>query len=306
MLVEEELANAVPERDTALTIGVFDGVHLGHEYLIGKLKEKAAENGLLSGVVTFHRHPRLVLSPESKITYLTRLEERIRLLEGHGVEHVVTLSFTPELSQLGPREFVSLLRGYLRMRVLVIGPDFALGRGREGGAPTLKALGEELGFLVEVLPPMVLQGEAVSSTAIRHALSRGDMMTVNELLGRRFTLAGPVSKGDERGKTLGFPTANLIPEPEQALPADGVYATRAFLSETVYNSVTNIGIRPTFGRSQRLVEVHLFDFQGELYGQELKIELVERLRGETRFSSADELKAQIARDVEQARALLAS
>jgi len=306
MLVEEELASAVPERDTALTIGVFDGVHLGHKFLIGKLKEKAAENGLLSGVLTFHRHPRLVLSPESKITYLTSLEERIRLLEGQGVEHVVTLSFTPELSQLGAREFVSLLRRYLRMRVLVIGPDFALGQGREGGAPTLKALGEELGFLVEVVPPMVLQGEAVSSTAIRNALSRGDMMTVNELLGRRFTLAGLVSKGDERGKTLGFPTANLIPEPDQALPADGVYATRAFLSDEVHNSVTNIGIRPTFGRSQRLVEVHLFNFHRELYGQELKIELVERLRGETRFSSADELKAQITMDVEQARVLLAS
>ena len=306
MLVEEELASAAPEGDTALTIGVFDGVHLGHQFLIGKLKEKAAENGLLSSVVTFHRHPRLVLSPQSKITYLTSLKERIRLLQGLGVEHVVTLSFTPELSQLSAREFAALLKRYLRMRRLVIGPDFALGRGREGCAPTLKALGEELGFQVEVVPPMMLHGEVVSSTAIRHALSRGDMMAVSRLLGRRFTLAGEVSRGDERGKTLGFPTANLIPEPEQALPADGVYATRAFLNETAYQSVTNIGIRPTFGGGRRLVEVHLLDFEGELYGQKLQIELVERLRGEARFSSAEELKAQIRRDVEQARALLAS
>lgn len=306
MLVEEELARAVSERDTALTIGVFDGVHLGHQFLIGKLKEKAAENGLLSGVVTFHRHPRLVLSPDSKITYLTSLKERIRLLEGLGVEHVVTLSFTPELSQLGAREFIALLKRYLRVRGLVIGPDFALGKRREGAAPTLRALGDELDFVVEVVPPMVLHGEVVSSTAIRHALSRGDMMAVNKLLGRHFTLAGQVSKGDERGKTLGFPTANLIPEPEQALPADGVYATRAFLSETAYQAVVNIGIRPTFGGGQRLVEVHLFDFEGQLYGQELRIELVERLRGEMKFSSAEELKAQIARDVTQARALLAS
>ena len=141
MLVEEELASAAPEHDTALTIGVFDGVHLGHQFLIGKLKEQAAENGLLSTVVTFHRHPRLVLSPQSKITYLTSLEERIRLLEGLGVEHVVTLSFTPELSQLSAREFIALLKRYLRMRQLVVGPDFALGRGREGTASTLKALG---------------------------------------------------------------------------------------------------------------------------------------------------------------------
>ena len=304
MLVEEELASAVPERDTVLTIGVFDGVHLGHRFLIQRLREKAAEEGLLSGVVTFHRHPRLVLSPESGITYLTTLKERIRLLKSLGVEHIVTLSFTRELSQLGAREFIALIRRHLRMRALVIGPDFALGKGREGGSPTLKALGEELDFSVAVVPPKVWEGEVVSSTAIRQALSRGDVMAVSRLLGRRFALAGGVSKGDERGKLLGFPTANLVPEQEQALPADGVYATRAFLSETVYQAVTNIGVRPTFGGGQRIVEVHLLDFEGELYGRELRIELVERLRGEMRFASADELKTQITRDVTQAQAIL--
>jgi len=304
MLVEEELARAKPEREMALTIGVFDGVHLGHQFLIGKLKERAVEEGLLSGVVTFHRHPRLVLSPQSNITYLTSLKQRIRLLKGLGVELVLTLSFTPEMAQLGAREFVELLRRYLRVRRLVIGPDFALGRGREGGVPALKALGEELDFCVEEVPPRVYQGEVVSSTAIRGALSRGDVIKVSELLGRRFTLEGQVSKGDERGKILGFPTANLIPDPEQALPDDGVYATRAFLSETVYQAVTNIGIRPTFGGGQRLVEVHLLDFEGELYGRELEIELVARLRGEARFANAEELKAQIMKDVTQARAIL--
>lgn len=332
MLVEEELARATPERETALTIGVFDGVHLGHQFLIGKLKERAVEEGLLSGVVTFHRHPRLVLSPQSKITYLTSLKERTRLLKGLGVELVLTLSFNPELAQLGAREFIELLKRYLRVRRLVIGPDFALGRGREGGVPALKALGEELDFCVEEVPPRVYQGEVVSSTAIRGALSRGDVIKVRELLGRGFTLEGQVSKGDERGKILGFPTANLIPDLEQALPADGVYATRVFrpfetglsqremsnletaarlhdvgkigISETVYKAVTNIGIRPTFGGGQRLVEVHLLDFEGELYGQEIEIELVDRLRDEMKFSSAEELKAQIMRDVTQARAIL--
>jgi riboflavin kinase/FMN adenylyltransferase len=327
MLVEEELSRAVPEKDTALTIGVFDGVHLGHRFLIEKLNEKAASEGLMSGVITFKQHPRLVFSPSSQITFLTTLDERIRLLESLGVAHVVTLSFTPELSRLSAREFVTLLKRHLRMRGLVIGPDFALGSGREGDARALKALGEELDFSVEMVPPRLLQGKVVSSTAIRGALSQGNVKEVGELLGRCFTLTGQVSHGDARGKSLGFPTANLIPKREQALPADGVYAAHVFFSEPnigvrpairgrarktarkadsekAYQAVINIGLRPTFDGSKRIVEAHLLDFAGDIYGHTLKIELVERLRGEEKFSGAQELKAQMARDVEQARSLL--
>jgi len=305
MLVEEELARALPEHDTALTIGVFDGVHLGHEFLIKKLKERASDGGLLSVVVTFHRHPRLVLSPRSNLTYLTSIKERIRLLESLGVGCVVTLSFTRELAELSAREFVGLLQKYLRMRSLVVGSDFALGKRRGGDALKLKSLGEELHFSVEVVEPMECEGEVVSSTAIRFALSQGDMTKVSQLLGRRFTLSGQVMKGDQRGKTLGFPTANLVPDPEQALPPDGVYTTRAFVNETAYPAVTNIGVRPTFDDGKRVVEVHILDFEErELYGHEIRIELVHRLRGEVRFSGADELKAQMQRDVEQTRALL--
>ena len=305
MLVEEELARALPENDTALTIGVFDGVHLGHEFLIKKLKERASAGGLLSVVVTFHRHPRLVLSPRSNLAYLTSLKERIRLLESLGVGCVVTLSFTRELAELSAREFIGLLQKYLRMRSLVVGPDFTLGKGRKGDAPKLKSLGEELHFSVEVVEPMVWEGEVVSSTAIRTALSQGDMIKVSRLLGRRFTLSGQVMRGDQRGKTLGFPTANLVPDTEQALPPDGVYTTRAFVNETAYLAVTNIGVRPTFGDGKRVVEVHILDFEErELYGHEIRIELAHRLRGEVKFSGADELKAQMQRDVEQARALL--
>ena len=305
MLVEEELARALPEHDTALTIGVFDGVHLGHEFLIKKLKERASDGGLLSVVVTFHRHPRLVLSPRSNLTYLTSIKERIRLLESLGVGCVVTLSFTRELAELSAREFVGLLQKYLRMRSLVVGSDFALGKRREGDALKLESLGEELHFSVEVVEPMECEGEVVSSTAIRFALSQGDMIKVSQLLGRRFTLSGQVMKGDQRGKTLGFPTANLVPDPEQALPPNGVYTTRAFVNETAYPAVTNIGVRPTFDDGKRVVEVHILDFEErELYGHEIRIELVHRLRGEVRFSGADELKAQMQRDVEQTRALL--
>jgi len=305
MLVEEELARALPENDTALTIGVFDGVHLGHEFLIKKLKERASDGGLLSVVVTFHRHPRLVLSPRSNLTYLTSIKERIRLLESLGVGCVVALSFTRELAELSAREFIGLLQKYLRMRSLVVGPDFALGQRREGDAPKLESLGEELHFSVEMVEPMVCEGEVVSSTAIRSALSQGDMIKVSRLLGRRFTLSGQVMRGDQRGKMLGFPTANLVPDPEQALPPDGVYSTRAFVNEMAYPAVTNIGVRPTFGEGKRVVEVHILDFEErELYGNEIRIELAHWLRGEVKFSGADELKAQMQRDVEQARALL--
>jgi riboflavin kinase/FMN adenylyltransferase len=304
MLVEEELSRSVPEGDTALTIGVLDGVHIGHQALITKLKEKAAAKELLSGVVTFQHHPRLVFSPQSKITSLTSLQERISLLKNLGVAHVVILSFTPELSQLSAREFIILIKRYLRMRALVIGPDFALGKGREGDAQALTALGEELDFTVEVVPPLIWHEKVVSSTAIRGALSRGDVRKVNELLGRRFALTGQVSKGDERGTNLGFPTANLIADRNQALPADGVYAARVLYSEKIYQAVINIGLRPTFDGHHRLVEAHILDFTGDLYGRNITIELVERLRGEEKFSSAEELKAQITRDVAQAKSLL--
>jgi len=305
MPVEEELAKAAPGRDMALTIGVFDGVHLGHESLLRRLRERAAEEDLMSGVVTFRRHPRLVLSPEAKLTYVTSLKERTRLLESFGIDRVVTLSFTPEVSQLGARDFIALLRKHLRMRALVVGPDFALGHQREGSIEKLRSFGEELGFSVDVVQPMVSEGEVVSSTAIRTALSHGDMLKVSRLLGRNFTLVGEVAKGDQRGRTLGFPTANLVPDPEQALPPDGVYISRAFVGERAYPAVTNIGVRPTFGDGRRIVEVHLLDFEErDLYGETLRAELVKRLRGEVKFSGPGELVEQMKRDVEQARASL--
>jgi len=304
MLIEEELSRVKPERETALTIGVFDGVHQGHQSLIAKLNQKAAAEGLDSGVVTFQHHPRLVLKPQSRITRLTSLQERITLLERVGVKYIVPLSFTPDISQLSAREFVELLRRYLRVRALVIGPDFALGSGKKGDAPALTALGEELNFTVEVVPPVVLNGEAVSSTAIRNALAEGDVKKAGEFLGRHFSLKGQVSKGDSRGKTLGFPTANIVPEQGQALPADGVYAVRVHVDGRTYHAVANIGLRPTFGSEERLLETHLLGFNGDLYGQEIEIEFIDRLRDEIRFPDAEELKSQMARDAERAGELL--
>jgi riboflavin kinase/FMN adenylyltransferase len=304
MLVEEELSRVSPKRHTALTIGVFDGVHLGHQLLVNKVKEKAAAANLDSVVVTFLHHPRMVLGRQSHITFITSIEERVSRLQGLGVSHVVTISFTHELARLSPREFVTLLMDYLKMRELVIGPDFALGKERSGNIASLQALGSELGFGIEVVPPLLYQGEVVSSTAVRGALARGEVNKMNKLLGRHFTLTGQVEKGDARGRTLGFPTANLIPNEEQALPADGVYACYAIVAKQKHQAVLNIGVRPTFRGIQRLVEVHILDFSGNIYGQELQVELIDRLRDEMKFPGPEELKIQMAKDVELARLLL--
>ncbi len=304
MQVEEELAKFAPQQEAVLTIGVFDGVHLGHQHLIEYLKRQALVRDYLSGVVTFAKHPLQVLSPQTPLYNLTSLEERIRLLQKLGVEIIVPLSFTPELAELPASHFVALLKKHLKMRGLVVGPDFALGRGREGDVFYLHSLGKELGFTVDVVSPKIVDDESVRSTAIRQALSQGDIRKVSKFLGRPFSLSGRVIHGIERGKHLGFPTANLAVNLDQALPADGVYVTRAYLGNNAYSSVTNIGRRPTFGQGERTVEVYLIDFKGGVYGEELKIELLERLRDERLFSDPEELKVQISKDVEQAREIL--
>lgn len=306
MPIENELARHRVERDTVLSIGVFDGVHLGHRHLLAHLRDRARASELMPGVVTFSTHPRQVLNPETVITYLTPLEERLELLRAAGMELVVTLPFTPELSNLEAAQFLSLLQRHLRMQGLVVGPDFALGRGREGDTSRLETLSRIMGFFVEQVPQATVNGDVVSSTAIRTALREGEVERVSRLLGRPCTLSGGVVVGAERGRTLGFPTANLALPPHQALPADGVYATRARVGDRSLPSVTNIGVRPTFNATDRTVEVFLIDFNGDIYGQQLTIELVARLREEKRFDSPAQLIAQMERDVAQARQLLAA
>ncbi len=306
MGVEEELAGLSPEKDMMLTIGVFDGVHLGHKYLISQLKEHARQQDLLGGVVTFRQHPQQALLPQTRLPWLTDLTQRIELLKNEGIEAIITLSFTPELAQLSAPEFVGLLKKYLRLLGLVIGPDFALGRSREGVADALRALGQDMSFSVTVVPPIILDGEVVSSTAIRNALAGGDMKRVRNLIGRFFSLHGNVITGAGRGTELGFPTANLAVSPEQALPPDGVFATWSYLGDKVYPSVTSIGKRPTFGGKARVVEVYILDYSSNLYGHELKIDIVERLRGEKRFNTPAELKKQMVEDIKQGRAILNS
>ncbi len=306
MSVEEELAKLSPGKDMLLTIGVFDGVHLGHKYLLSRLVEQARQQNLLSGVVTFRQHPQEVLSSRTKLPFLTDLTERSNLLKNEGVGAIIPLSFTAELFQLSARQFMSLLKQYLRMRGLVIGSDFALGQNREGNTDTLRVLGQEMDFSVTVVPPVMINGEVVSSTAIREALADGDVKKVQNLAGRPFSLHGQVVTGTGRGVELGFPTANLDIDPEQAIPADGVYAAWAYINGKAYQSMTNIGKSLTFDGKERIVEVYILDYHNDLYRRELRIDIMERVRGEERFNSAEELKKQIAKDVEQGRTILSS
>lgn len=304
MSVEEELAGLTPQKGMLLTIGVFDGVHLGHKYLLSELVEQARLKDLISGVVTFKQHPQRLLKPQSSLPFLTNLPQKIKLLKDEGVEAIITLSFTLELAQTGTHQFVSLLQKYLRMRGLVLGPDFSLGRNKEGNVAVLRALGQSMNFSLTVVPEITINGEVVSSTAIRNTLSRGNMRKVHDMLGRYFSLEGRVISGTGRGVELGFPTANLDIDPERALPADGIYATWTYIENQRYQSVTNIGKRPTFGESEQTVEVYILNFQGNLYRHELKIDIIKRLRREQRFDTIEALKKQIEEDIKQARAIL--
>lgn len=305
MEIEQELASINPQRETLLTIGVFDGVHAGHRYLLEKLQHRAAEKTLLSGVVTFIPHPQSVLHPHDQPPWLSDVEDRVRSIQELGINMVAVLTFTPRVAQLGAREFMSLVKKQLRMQGIMVGPDFTLGRGREGNINLLRTLGREMKFSVEALRPYTINGEVVSSTLIRQALAQGDMKRVKRLMGRHFYLRGKVITSDKRGRALGFPTANLDIKPQQALPGNGIYATIAQVDNKQFPSATNIGIRPTFGEGEKTVEAHLLNYKGDLYGKEVRLEFVQKLRDEQRFASAEELKAQIRKDIREAKIALA-
>ncbi len=305
MQAKSELSQLTVEQDTMITVGVFDGVHLGHQHLLRRLKAKAADKSLLSGVVTFKRHPLETIAPNRQVTYLTSLAERLDLLKSQGIDILVPLTFDADLANLSAKEFVDLLKSHLRMKGLLIGPDFTLGKGKGGNAATLSDLGKELDFTVDIAPPLQSDGLVVSSTAIRQALADGDMEKATRLLGRHFSLNGPVIHGDKRGRIIDYPTANLNVAADRALPPDGVYTTIAMVDNTAYDAVTNVGLRPTFAKEHRTVEVFLLNFHGNLYSKDITIELVEKIRPEMKFASAAELTHQIEKDVKHAIATLA-
>jgi riboflavin kinase/FMN adenylyltransferase len=302
LLARDELARNAAGRPAAVTVGVFDGVHLGHRHLIEILRRNAAGRALATTVVTLHPSPVQVLRPNIRIAYLTSLEERIELLRSTGVDSVAPLTFTSEVAELSAYDFVAMLHGALDMRYLLMGPDNAFGRGREGAPARVGEIADELGFELEVLPVRAEGGDGtVSATAIREALAEGDMERAGALLGRPYALRGPVVRGVERGRTIGFPTANIAVTPDRALPAYGVYVSRATVAGRTWAAATNIGVKPTFEDERPSVETYILDFEGDLYGRELRIELLHRLRAEMKFASVDALVEAIAADVRVTR-----
>jgi riboflavin kinase/FMN adenylyltransferase len=303
LLSRDELARHAVGRPTAISVGVFDGVHLGHRHLIDTVKARAAERGLASGIVTLHPSPIQVLRPSVRVAYLTSLEERVELLGATGVDLVAPLTFTSEVAELSAFDFVAMLHEALDMRFMLMGPDNGFGRDREGTPARVAEIGAELGFEVEVLQRPLEGGDGrISATAVRHALAAGEMEKAQRLLGRPFALRGPVVPGHQRGRAFGFPTANMAVTPDRALPAFGVYVTRAHVGGRSYLAATNIGNNPTFNDAHRSVETYLLDFEGDVYGRELRIEVLHRLRDEIKFEGAEPLIAAIHADIEATRA----
>ncbi len=287
-----------------LTLGNFDGVHLGHQAILERTIALARDRLARAGLLTFHPHPVHVLAPDKAPRLIVPLRGKIELLAATGIDFVWIARFSYAFSQLSPEAFV---RDYVLTRVglagIVVGYNVSFGHNRTGNASVLQELGAQLGFEVEVVGPVMREGTRVSSTVVRTAIVRGDAAEAARLLGRPHGVWGRVEGGARRGREIGFPTANLRPS-GGLLPADGVYAVRVAVGGATHAGVGNIGLRPTFGEHQRTLEVHLFDFDGDLYRERMRVDFIARLRGEVCFPSVDALVQQIARDVDQARRAL--
>ena len=302
MRIVRGLPPAPPEAPpAAVALGVFDGVHLGHRAILGLAVSHASAAGMQSIACTFDPHPMEVLQPGRAPLPITTLDERLALIEGCGLDLAVVLPFTRELASMEPEAFVKdVLVTRLGARDVVVGFNHRFGRGARGDAAMLRSLGERLGFRTHVAEPLVVDGVAVSSTEIRAALQRGDLAMAGRLLGRAYTLSGSIAHGAGRGRTLGFPTANIV-STRPVLVAAGVYACAAEVAGRKERAVVNVGVRPTFGETALAVEAYLLDFTGNLYGQTMTLTFVSRIREERRFPSVDALKSQIEADAEEAR-----
>ena len=292
------------DSDVVLTIGTFDGVHRGHQHLLHKLVAHAREARQLSVALTFDPHPRALLRPEAPLTVLSTLEERTTILETLGLDLLIVLPFTSNLASTPAADFVAMLCDRLHMRELWVGAGFAMGRQREGGVAQLQELTHHLGYALRVVKPLRDDGRPISSTRIRTLLSQGNVAEAARLLGRHYSVSGRVVRGSERGQSLGFRTANLRVSPERTLPANGVYAVWVLVSGHRFQGVGNLGVRPSFGGGEHVLEVHLLDYEGSLYGETLGTEFVQYLRDERRFDVAAALVDQIRRDILRARASL--
>ena len=292
------------EQGSVVTVGEYDGVHRGHRTVIAEMHRMAAERGCATAVVTFDRHPATVVRPDSAPLLLCDLDTKLELLAGTGVDYTLVVEFTPEQAQVRAETFArQVLVDSLQAKVIVVGADFHFGKDRRGDVETLKAVGDECGYQVIGLPlvkQITGEGEVISSTSIRMALDDGDVEKAHRLLGRPFEVRAIVTPGDRRGRTIGFPTANLPTTPDLQVPSDGVYAGWYQRPDgTQYPAAVNIGKRPTFYdfAERSLIEAHLIGFRGDLYGEQAKVRFVRRLRGERRFEDVDQLVAQLGKDV---------
>jgi riboflavin kinase/FMN adenylyltransferase len=288
-----------------LTIGNFDGQHLGHRALLRDVVRLAGAAGGTPMVLTFDPHPVKVLVPHADLRFLTMPDEKLAYFRDAGIAEVLFLEFTTAFAALTPDQFMQqVLRDGVGVKDLFVGEHFAFGKGRAGRTADLVRFGLEAGFQVHPVQPLRADGEVVSSTRIRQRIQGGDVHRASRYLGRYYSLSGVVVTGEQRGHTLGWPTANLKLPPDRVIPADGVYATKTVWGARTFESVSYIGTRPTFGAGERLLEVSLLDAQENLYGQTIRVEFVERVRGDQTFHSAEELSACIERDVQQARQAL--
>jgi riboflavin kinase/FMN adenylyltransferase len=288
---------------THLAIGVFDGLHLGHQAVIAQALESSRTTGGTAVVVTFHPHPVRVLRPEKAPRLLTSTQHKVKLIELLGVDAVLILEFTTEFSKTPPDVFIEkLARASNRLNQICVGQEWTFGANRSGSVRLLEDLAPKLGFVLGSVPPVSVDEQVVSSTLIRSAVECGDLVSAEKFLGRPFTILGTVTEGKQLGRRLGFPTANLRAHNEQ-FPPNGVYAAQAWFREKAYGGVVNIGIRPTIEKEggERILELHLFDFDEEIYGRDIEVAFLDYLRPEQKFSGIEELQSQIQRDAAKAR-----
>lgn len=296
----------LPLKNPVVTIGNFDGVHLGHREIFRRIKRAAREIDGVSMVITFDPHPLKVLPSARSIALINTVEEKVNLIEASGVDYLLIISFDPDFASLSAAEFIEgILVGKIGVKRLIIGYDYAFGKGREGNISLLRQFGSNCSFEVEELPPISDGSLTYSSSLIRKMIAAGAVDEVIRYLGRNFSIAGKVVHGAARGKSLGFPTANIATDKE-LLPADGVYAVKVRIDGILYDAACNIGFNPTFTTEKKSIEVFVFDLDEELYGKEIRIYFFERLRAEKRFDSPHDLAAAINADVAKCRKLLAS
>jgi riboflavin kinase/FMN adenylyltransferase len=309
MQVYNDLFSIKKDENTVLTIGTFDGIHLGHREITKRVKKKAAELRARSFLVTFNPHPKNVLAQRGSVKILSTLKEKEEILQKLGIENLFVINFTKEFSQLPAEKFFSdyIING-IGLKEIIIGYDFHFGKGRGGSIETIIEMGKKNNFIVDKVEEVTLNGNKISSTEIRKALVEGNIQRANELLGRSYSFSGVVVYGDKRGRTLGFPTANIkIDDEDKLLPALGIYVVEFFVRGNKHYGLLSIGKRPTFYNEGNIVpEVYIYDFNEDIYDEFVTVNLIERLRGEEKFSSVENLIAQMNKDKEAGLGILSS